>query len=61
MRVQPACRGLGYAEGALPQTELAASQILSLPMYPELSERQLNYVADALRESVIVQQNVVRS
>jgi dTDP-4-amino-4,6-dideoxygalactose transaminase len=46
---------LGYGEGDLPETERAAREILSLPMYPELSERQLNYVADALREALIAQ------
>jgi dTDP-4-amino-4,6-dideoxygalactose transaminase len=47
---QSACRDLGYAQGDLPTTEAAADQILSLPMYPELSEQQLTYVADTLRE-----------
>ncbi len=38
------------AEGSLPVTETVASSILSLPMYPELSEEQIDYVCKNLIE-----------
>lgn len=45
-------RQLGYREGDLPQTELAARQIFSLPMYPGLTDTEQTRVIDALRDSI---------
>ena len=52
VHLQPACRQLGYTEGDLPITEQLAREILSLPMYPELTPEQLAYVADSIAASV---------
>ena len=52
VHLQPACRDLGYTKGDLPQTEQAAQEILSLPMYPELTEAQLRTVSSALTEAL---------
>ncbi len=46
---QPAFRDLGYKDVSLPETERAAAEVLSLPIYPELSEEQQNYVAEQIR------------
>jgi dTDP-4-amino-4,6-dideoxygalactose transaminase len=46
--LQEACRSLGYKAGDFPVTEAAASRILSLPMFAELTNAQIDYVADAL-------------
>lgn len=35
-----------------PKTEEAASEILSLPMYPEISEEQVEYVASEIKHSL---------
>jgi dTDP-4-amino-4,6-dideoxygalactose transaminase len=48
--LQPAFRELGYAPGDLPVTERIAGEIVSLPMYAELTAEQRVYVADAIRE-----------
>lgn len=42
--------GLGYARGSFPVTERLAERILSLPIYPELSQEQLDYVASSILE-----------
>lgn len=45
-----ACAGfLGYQKGDLPVTEEVCSQILSLPMYAELEDEQIEYVANTIR------------
>lgn len=41
---------LGYVEGDLPQSEKASREVLSLPMYPELTEMQQTQIATAIRE-----------
>lgn len=43
---------LGLRPGALPHTEQAAGEILSLPMYPELTADQVARVAEAIRAFV---------
>lgn len=47
---QEAYRELGYQVGDFPVTEAYAGQILSLPMYPELTENQIQYVVDCIKE-----------
>jgi dTDP-4-amino-4,6-dideoxygalactose transaminase len=42
---QPAYRHLEYAEGDFPCAEWACRQVLSLPLYPELTEEELRHVA----------------
>jgi dTDP-4-amino-4,6-dideoxygalactose transaminase len=50
LHLQPAYSHLGYRVGDLPAAEAAASEVLSLPMYPELTEEQVVQVAEALQE-----------
>ncbi|NLE77487.1 MAG: hypothetical protein GX605_12145, partial [Chloroflexi bacterium] len=44
-------RRLGYHPGDLPVTEEIAEQVLCLPIYPELTDEQIRYVADCLMEA----------
>jgi dTDP-4-amino-4,6-dideoxygalactose transaminase len=48
VHLQEACAHLGYRAGDFPVTEAAAARILSLPMYPELSDDQIAYVSAAI-------------
>jgi dTDP-4-amino-4,6-dideoxygalactose transaminase len=50
---QPVYLKLGYGDVSLPITEKAATEILSLPMYPELRPEQIDYVADAIKEAAL--------
>lgn len=43
-------RHLGYRPGDLPQTEKAAKEIFSLPMYPSLNARQQRKVVEAIKD-----------
>lgn len=49
---QPAYLKEGYGDISLPVTEQVASEIVSLPMYPELSSEQIEYVARAVKEAL---------
>jgi dTDP-4-amino-4,6-dideoxygalactose transaminase len=40
---------LGYMQGSLPKAESAAEETLALPMYPELSEEQQQYVVEMIQ------------
>ena len=46
--LQQACASLGYKAGAFPVTEAAAPRLLSLPMFAELTDAQIDYVCDAV-------------
>ena len=48
VHLQPAYASLGHAEGDFPEAERQARRLLSLPMFAELTERQINYVAEAV-------------
>jgi dTDP-4-amino-4,6-dideoxygalactose transaminase len=52
IHLQEACRGLGYTEGAFPIAESLAKESLSLPMFPELTTEQVEYVACCVGEAV---------
>lgn len=41
---------LGHGPGEYPEAERAAAETLALPIYPELTERQLQYVVDSIGE-----------
>lgn len=49
LHLQPCFAALGYRAGSLPVTEAAMAQVLSLPIYPELTEEQQDAVVAAVR------------
>jgi dTDP-4-amino-4,6-dideoxygalactose transaminase len=48
VHLQPAYAGLCYGSNSLPESERAANEVLSLPLYPELTEDQIQRVSKEL-------------
>ena len=55
LHLQEAYRYLGHRKGDFPISEKVSAQILSLPMYPQLNETQLNKVIACLSAQAAVQ------
>ena len=49
LHLQPCFEYLGYKRGALPESERASQEAISLPIFPELQQSQLDEVIDAVR------------
>ena len=52
VHVQTGYQNLGYVAGQFPHAERAAREVLSLPLYPELSNVQVEQVAAAVHQNV---------
>jgi len=50
LHLQPVFKYLGYKKGDLPETEKACKEVLSLPIYPELTKKQQNYIIKKIKE-----------
>jgi dTDP-4-amino-4,6-dideoxygalactose transaminase len=53
IHLQNAYSHLGYRKGAFPNSEYRATRMISLPMYAELKEREIDYVCAALRQACV--------
>jgi dTDP-4-amino-4,6-dideoxygalactose transaminase len=51
VHLQPAYAGLGYPRGSLPRTERAALEVLSLPLFVGLEDRQVELVTEAIHHT----------
>jgi dTDP-4-amino-4,6-dideoxygalactose transaminase len=51
LHMQPVYASLGYNTGDFPETERAAAQVLTLPVFPELFPEELQAVVDAVRSA----------
>jgi dTDP-4-amino-4,6-dideoxygalactose transaminase len=52
LHLQTAYKDLGMKPGSLPIAEQVSQEVLSLPMYPELTEAQIKQVADAVKQAL---------
>ena len=50
LHLQQAARGLNYRKGDFPVAETQSKKILSLPIYPEIEDIQIEYVVDSVKE-----------
>ncbi len=50
IHLQEAYAALGYKPGDLPNTEEAAARVMSLPVFPELEQAEIDYVIASVRE-----------
>jgi dTDP-4-amino-4,6-dideoxygalactose transaminase len=61
VHLQEAYRGLGLGPGSFPVTERCASEILSLPMFPELTPEQIHTVVREFKSAVEAAPQLARS
>ena len=52
VHLQPAMSSLGYREGDFPITELVTRELITLPIYPELTRKQIEHVVTVLHDCV---------
>lgn len=52
LHLQEAFQYLGYRKGDLPESEAAANEVLSIPIYPELESEKAGYIADVILKEV---------
>ena len=50
LHLQPIYAGLGHHRGDFPESERAADEVVSLPMFPELKPEQIQRVAESVAE-----------
>jgi dTDP-4-amino-4,6-dideoxygalactose transaminase len=55
VHLQPAFASLGYSKGDFPHTERLADEELSLPLYPEMTEEDVEYVAASVMRHAAVE------
>jgi dTDP-4-amino-4,6-dideoxygalactose transaminase len=49
VHLQPAYADLGYPAGSLPVTEAISREVVSLPMYPELGDKEIQTITNTVQ------------
>lgn len=50
LHLQKVYKDLGYKEGDMPVAEYLSHRTFAIPVYPELTEEQVNYIVDSIKE-----------
>ena len=53
LHLQPCFDYLRYKKGDFPESERAAEEVFSLPVYPELTRKQMDYVIEGVKEGIV--------
>ncbi|MGO9378626.1 MAG: DegT/DnrJ/EryC1/StrS family aminotransferase [Dissulfurispiraceae bacterium] len=53
LHLQEAMQFLGHKEGDFPVTEQVSREVLSLPMYPELDDKDIHLISDTIRQCLM--------
>ena len=53
------CRPFGYQPGDFPVAEDASREVLSIPLYPEMSEEQVNFIIETVQQ-ILEKENTCR-
>ena len=59
LHLQEAYLNLGYSKGSFPISEQSASEFLSLPMFPELTQEQVDLVCAVLKDQLTKQNELI--
>jgi len=52
IHLQAACSALNYKQGDFPHAEALARKMISLPLYPEITDEQIDLVCDCLKRLI---------
>jgi len=52
LHLQPAYKYLGYKKGDFPNAKKVSKEILSLPIYPELTEKQIKFIVNEIKKII---------
>ena len=61
LHLQEVYKYLGYKQGDFPESECAQEEVLSLPMYPELSRKQVERIVETIKEFLAMTNCVVEA
>ncbi|GAG73123.1 unnamed protein product, partial [marine sediment metagenome] len=53
LHLQPCFKYLGYKKGDFPEAEECTNETFAIPVYPELSKKQMDYIVKTMTESLL--------
>jgi len=53
LHMQDVYKDLAYSQGDFPESEKAASSVISLPIYPELKKEEIKFICDKIKDACV--------